>query len=263
MANNIWKSIGTTVKKKAPEIMLAAGLVGMVTTVVLAVKATPKAVQLLEEAKKERESETEEFEVKDLAPVEKVFEAVKATWKCYIPTILTGIGSMVCLIGAFSESMRRNAALAAACSLSETALKEYRAKVVETIGEKKEGAIRDAVDQEHVKQNPVSAKEVYITRAGETLCYDYWSGRYFKSDVEKIRKAANEVSRRMLDEIYISLNDFYDEIGLTPVKIGDELGWNVNRTGLVELRLGAQLAEGDIPCIVLDYVNAPVHDFMR
>ncbi len=263
MANNIWKSIGTTVKKKAPEILLAAGLIGMATTVVLAVKATPKAVTLLEEARKNREAKEKGDEVKDLTPIEKTFETIEATWKCYIPAILTFIGSSICLIGAFSESMRRNAALAAACSLSETALKEYRAKVVEAVGEKKESAIRDAVDQEHVKNNPVSSKEVYITRAGETLCYDHWSGRYFKTDVEKIRKAANEVSRRMLDEIYISLNDLYDEIGLSPVKIGDELGWNVNRTGLVEVRLGAQLAEGDIPCIVLDYVNAPVHDYMR
>lgn len=51
------------------------------------------------------------------------------------------------------------------------------------------------------------------------------SGRYFKSDIEKLKRAANDLSRRMLDEGYISLNDFYYEIALPETKLGDELAW--------------------------------------
>ena len=257
---NIWNGIAAGLKKRSPEILLITGIGGMITTVVLAVRATPKAMLLIDEAAKERaEAASEDDEVQVLTPADKI----KAAWKAYIPAALTGIGSAACLVFAHSANARRNAALAAAYTLSESALKEYQAKVIETIGEKKEREIRDAVDQDRLKANPVSSREVYITRAGDTLCYDHWSGRYFKTDVEKLRRAANEVSRRMLDEMYISLNDFYEELGLPAIRIGEELGWNVNREGLVELRLGAQLAEGDIPCIVLDYLKPPVYDFMR
>lgn len=250
--NKFWKSLGAVIHRRTPEILLGTGIAGMVTTVVLAVRATPKAIVLIDDAKESSGKD-------ELTPA----ETVKAAWKCYIPAAMTGAGSILCLICAHSTNARRNAALAAAYSLSETALKEYQAKVVETIGEKKEQSIRDAIDKDHLAANPVSTHEVYITSHGDTLCYDHWSGRYFKSDIEKIRKAANEVSRRMLDEMYVSLNDFYSELGLAETPIGDELGWNVNRDGLVEVKFGAQLAEGEIPCIVLNYVNAPTHDFTR
>lgn len=257
---NIWKGIISGLKKRSPEILLITGIGGMLTTVFLAVRATPKALQLIDEAAKEKaEAADEDDEVQVLTPADKV----KAAWKVYIPAALTGAGSIVCLIFAHSTNARRNAALAAAYTLSETALKEYQAKVVETIGEKKEGEIRDAIDQDHLKQNPVKTSEVFITKSGDTLCYDHWTGRYFKSDAEKIRRAANEVSRRMLDEIYISMNDFHEELGLPPTVIGEEFGWNVNREGLVDVRLGAQLTEDGVPCLVLDYMKRPSYDYAR
>lgn len=257
--NKLIKSLGAILHRKAPEILLGTGIAGMVTTVVLAVRATPKAMLLIEEAKAKKDTNEDVSISVDVTPI----EIIKATWKCYIPTVLIGSGSIVCLICAHSTNARRNAALAAAYSLSETALKEYQAKVVETIGEKKEQAIQDAVNKDRVTANPPVAQEVIITSHGDTLCYDHWSGRYFKSDVEKIRKAANEVSRRMLDEMYVSLNDFYSELGLSETPLGEELGWNVNREGFVEVKIGATLADGDVPCIVLDYANAPTYDYMR
>lgn len=247
------KNLKAMIHRRTPEILLGTGIAGMVTTVIFAVRATPKALILIEAAKNEKPDD------EDLT----VMETVKATWKCYIPTIMIGTSSIICLIGSYSANTRRNAALAAAYTISENALKEYQAKVIETIGEKKEQTIQDAVNKDRIEKNPPNTKEVIITSYGDTLCYDHWSGRYFKSDVEKIRKAANIVSRRMLDEMYISLNDFYSEIGLTETPIGDELGWNVNRDGLVEVKFSATLSDGDIPCIVLNYVNAPTYDFMR
>lgn len=253
------KSLGAILHRKAPEILLGTGIAGMVTTVILAVRATPEAMLLIDDAQVEKGLNEDSNELVKLTPI----DVVKATWKCYIPTVLIGSGSIICLVCAHSTNARRNAALAAAYSLSETALKEYQAKVIETIGEKKEQAIQDAVNKDRVAANPPTTQEIIITSHGDTLCYDHWSGRYFKSDVEKIRKAANKVSRRMLDEVYISLNDFYSELGLSETRLGDELGWNVNREGFVEVKIGATLADGDIPCIVLDYVNAPTYDYMR
>ena len=150
--------------------------------------------------------------------------------------------------------------MATAYTLSESALKEYQEKVVETIGEKKEQAIQDAVAKDRIEKNPVSTNEVIITEKGDTLCLDYPSGRYFKSDREKINKAVNELNRRMRDEMYISLNEFYYEIGLSGIGIGEELGWNIDQ-GYIEPSFSCQLAEDGTPCLVISYLVGPRYDF--
>lgn len=181
-------------------------------------------------------------------------------WICYIPAAVTGTVSIACLIGANSVNARRNAALATAYTLSESALKEYQEKVIETIGEKKEQAVRDALAKDKLEQNPVTNREVIITERGDTLCFDVVSGRYFKSDIEKLKKAVNELNRQMRDEMYISLNEFYYEIGLSGIGIGDDLGWNIDN-GYIEPSFSSQLSENGTPCLVIGYHVEPRYDF--
>lgn len=246
-------SLRTTIVKHSPEILTGIGIAGMITTAVLAVSATPKALELIKKKKEELNIEDEK-----LKPV----EVVKTTWKCYVPAVVTGTVSAACLIGANSVNAKRHAALATAYSLSETAMKEYRDKVIETIGEKKEQSVRDAVDKEVVEKNPVSKNEVIVTKKGETLCFDKISGRYFKSDLDKIQKAVNEINFRLFDEMYISLNEFYYELGLDGIAIGDEIGWEIGR-GKVDLYYSSQLADDGTPCLVIDYNYAPRYDFNK
>lgn len=243
------RNMRTAVKKHSPEILTGIGIAGMITTTVMAVRATPKALILIEEKK-------DELEVNELTPK----EIVQAAWACYIPAAVTGTVSIACLIGASSVNIRRRAALATAYTLSESALKEYQEKVVETIGEKKEQSIRDAVAKDKMEKNPVSNREVVILERGNTLCFDTVSGRYFKSDIEKIKKAVNELNLRMRDEMYISLNEFYYEIGLNGTSIGDELGWNIDQ-GYIDVSFSSQLADDGTPCLVIEYHIAPRYDF--
>ncbi len=245
------KGLQTSASKHSPEILTGVGITGMLTTTVLAVGATPKALGLIEEEKRARIAPE-----LDITPT----EVIKVTWKCYIPAAITCGLSMFCLVGANSVNARRNAALAAAYTLSESALKTYREKVIEVIGEKKEQAVRDSVAKDNLAQNPVHSREIIITGKGSTRCYDVLSGRYFDSDIDTIKKAVNEINKNMLDEMYISLNDFYYEIGLDSTKLGDDLGWNV-RDGLVELNFSSNLASDGTPCLVLDYTVAPKYDF--
>lgn len=242
-------SLKTAIKKHSPEILTGIGIAGMITTTVMAVRATPKALILIEERKEEIGAE--KLEAMDM---------VKTTWACYIPAAITGTLSVACLIGASSVNARRNAALATAYTLSESALKDYQGKVIEMFGEKKNEAVKDAVAKDKVEKNPVVTREVIITEKGNTLCYDAISGRYFKSDIEKIKKAECELNRQMLDDMYVSLNDFYYEIGLDSVKLGDELGWNVN-SGYIDLSFSSQLASDGTPCLVIDYSVAPRYDY--
>lgn len=248
----LFKTAGRAMSKHSPEILTGIGIAGMITTTVLAVRATPKALRQIEE-----------FEECVLLEDEKItpIDAVKVAWKPYIPAAITGVFSVACLIGASSVNARRNAALATAYKLSETAFSEYKSKVIETIGEKKEKVVRDEVAKSRVEKNPVNHGEVIITEKGNTLCYDAISGRYFKSDIDKIRKVENILNKRLLSEDYISLNDFYSELNLEYTKLGDELGWNVI-DGLIEFDFSSTLAD-DTPCIVIDYKVAPKRGYNR
>lgn len=252
---NLAKLVSNTrqfANKHSPEILTGIGIAGMITTTVLAVRATPKALQLIEEKKNEDW-------VDELSPL----EVVKTAWKPYVPAAVTGVASIACLIGASSVNAKRNAALATAYKLSETALSEYREKVIETIGEKKEKTVRDKVAEERVKKNPVSKSEVIVTNNGTTLCFDPISARYFKSSIDKIKRAENELNKQMLHDIsgYVSLNDFYDELGLDHTSVGDDLGWNVDR--LIDISFSSQLNDNGEPSVVLDYLVAPKYDFYK
>lgn len=242
--------VGKKVDRRSPEILAGIGIAGMITTVVLAVKATPKALTLIDEASNEKNAELTRMEV------------VKAAWKPYVPAIITGVMSTTCMIGSVHIGTRRIAAISTAYKLTETAFSEYKDKVVETIGEKKEKTIKEKLDKDKVDQNPVTNREVIVTEKGNTLCYDCISGRYFKSDIEKIKKAVNEINRQLTYDMYVSLNEFYDELGLPDTKLGGELGWNLE-DGLVEPSFSSQIAEDGTPCIVLDYNVAPRYNYYK
>lgn len=246
------KSAGRVLTKYSPGILTGIGITGMIGATFMAVKATPKALYLIE-AKKE------ESEVEELTPV----ETIKTCWKCYIPATLTTVLSAACLIGASTVSTKRNAALATAYSISEAALREYQEKVVEVIGEKKEKAVRDAVAKDQIERNPVTKSEVVIIDSNSnTLCYEPLSGRYFKSTIDKIKKAEIKLDRQMIQEMYVSLNDFYWEIGLDGTDLGDQMGWNLSK-GYMDLSFSSQLADDGTPCAVIVYGIPPVYDYQN
>lgn len=267
--NIIFNNVKDEVVKHAPEILTGIGIAGMITTTVLAVKATPKALILIEDEKREQnrknleEASKRNYSICTHVDTLKPLEVIKVVWKPYVPAAITGITSVACLIGASSVNARRNAALATAYQLSQAALSDYKEKVIETIGEKKDQVIKDKIAKEKIDEHPVSKSgDVIITEKGNTLCYDAISGRYFRSDVDQINKVVNELNRQMLSEMYISLNQFYSALGLSTTTLGDELGWNVD-DGMIDISISAQIAEDNTPCIVIDYLIAPKYDFSK
>lgn len=261
-----FKMVTRFAKKRSPEILTGIGIAGMITTTVLAVKATPKALELIEDEKRERNrkalAETGAYTTDaNLKPV----EVVEVAWKPYIPAVLLGTASVACLIGANSVHARRQAALYSAYKLSETALSEYKDKVLEVVGEEKEKEVREEIAKDKLEKNPVSKTEVYVTGNGKSLFYDPLSDRYFESDIETIRKAVNDLNYSMGfgSEIYVSLSQLYDEIGLNHTGISDQIGWNID-DGLIEVDLTeAKITDDGKPCIVMDWVKIPVYNFDR
>jgi hypothetical protein len=254
------KTIQVVLKKRSPEILTGIGIAGMVTTTAMAVRATPKAILILNEEECRR-SKTATSDAPSTNEIGKL-DVVKLTWKCYIPSAITGTMSIACLVFASAENAKRNAALATAYSLSESVLRDYQEKVIETIGEKKEQGIRDAIAKDKIERNPVSNQSIIITNKGDTLCYDDISGRYFKTDIDRLKKIENELNRQMLDERYISLNDFYYELGLEGIGVGNDLGWCVD-DGFIDLYFTSQLTPDDTPCLVINYRVAPRPDYYK
>ena len=245
---SVLKTAKAFVSHHSPEILTGIGIAGMITTTVLAVKATPKALE-----------EIKEYEDTVLRGNEKIkpIDAVKITWKNYIPATVTGTVSVACLIGASSVNARRNAALATAYKLSETALSEYREAVVETVGEKKEREVRDTVAKNKVEKDPVTNNTIIVTGKGDSLFYDTTCCRYFRSNVDKINKAVLDLNKRMRDEMYITLNEFYYEIGLEGADVGEDLRWCIDDE-YIEVCFSATPVDGE-PCMVMSFETPPKH----
>ena len=265
---NFFKMAQKTIAKYSPEILTGIGIAGMITTTVLAVKATPKALKKIEEEKLKVYDELDPSEVPAQAIPEDVklkpMEVVKITWKCYIPAVVTGTASIACIIGASKVNYVRNTALATAYNLSQTALAEYKEKVVETIGEKKEQTIREKIAQDKVdKVEQTKNNEVIVIGNGDVLFLEPVSMRCFTSNEEEVRRIINNLNYRMISgyEEYISLSEFYDEIGLPRTSTSDDLGWNIGRDGQIDMTFTAAKNNEGKPCLMLEYQVSPRYDY--
>lgn len=232
---------GGFINKNSSVLLTGLGVAGMFTTTVLAVKATPRALRIIEA--------DDITEKKDI---------IKAVWTCYLPSLAMGGMSMLCIISGHSVNVKRNAALASVYSLTDKSLREYQAKVIETFGENKEQKVRDDISEDRLKNNPVSKSEVIITGKGPMLCYEALSGRYFQSDVETVKQAVNRINRLLVTDTYrfVTLNDMYYELDLSNTRLGDLMGWHID-DGEIDIHFSSHLAEDQTPCLVINFDIEP------
>lgn len=243
-------------------ILTGVGVAGTVTTAYLTGRATFKAAKLIEQ---EKLIEMEALS-SDNATVTGELELplrtkVRLVWRHYIPPFVAGITTITCIIVANKLASKKIAALALSAGISERALQEYKSKVVEKLGPKKDVEIRDEIAQERVLGQPVQSGEVIIAGAGEVLCFDLTTGRYFQSTVEEIKKAVNKVNHDLNNQMYASLTSFYDEIGLPPTTYSDMVGWNANMQ--MDVQFSAVLSSDGRPCMAIDFTPAPFAEYDR
>jgi len=239
------KNLGGVVSRNSPAILTGLGCAGVLGTAILTGRATLKAQAIIEMEEEDRGDR--------IIPT---LDAIKLTWRVYIPPVLMGGTSIACIIGANSINTSRNAALAALYSLSETALREYKDKVVEEIGRNKELKIRDSIAQDRVINNPVGDRTIIITGNGDTLCYDILSDRYFKSSAEKIRQQVLELNEDLRTEMWMDLNDLYYAIGLPSNKLGQQVGFDMDK-GYIKIDYSSQLTPEGQPCLTIDTTVYP------
>lgn len=193
-------------RKHSPTILTILGTGGVVATSVLAVKATPKALILLEEAKKTKGE--------DLTPV----EVVKVAWRPYIPAIITGVSTVACIWGINILNTRSQASLMSAYALLDNTYKEYQNKVKELHGEEDELNVRNEI----IKSKYIPDVEI---QNGTELFFDGLSMRYFKSTMDNVLRAETLFMEALNIRGYACVNEYYDSLGIPRVDWGYSLGW--------------------------------------
>lgn len=237
------KTFEKLILDNSPTILTSIGVLGLISTGVFAAQGGVKSERLLSGFDYEMTFK----------------EEIEHTWQFYIPAATSGAISIAAIIGANRIGMRRAAALAAAYSLSEKAFTEYKDKVVERLGEKKEQTLRDDIAQDRVLATP--STQVIVTDSSKVLCQDGWSGRYFESSMEALKKAQNDLNFKMLHDGYASVSDFYSLVGLPITGYSEEVGWNNDKP--MELDISTVLSEDGKPCLAINFHVIPVRNYWK
>lgn len=243
-------------------ILTAMGVTGVVTTAYLTGRASFKAAEILKREEKLLKAQHPD-DVADPRMNRELSmkQKVRAVWPLYITPVSVGATTITSIVMANQVASKKIAALTVASGISERALQEYKAKVVEKIGESKEMAVRDELAQDRVNQTPLNTREIILAGTGDVLCFDQLTGRYFQSNVETIRKAENKINYEILNHMYASLSQFYDEIGLPPTPYSETVGWNTNN--LCEVKFSTVMSSDQRPCIAIDFHFLPIADYGR
>lgn len=249
-------TFGGHIRKNGPVILGGVAVTTGVTATIMGVKAGFKASYILDEYGRENGYETLE-ETIHMTDNKKLLELTAAE---AIPVAVLSLTSISAVVAAIYLQNRRNAALVSLYAITEGSFREYRNKVTEHIGSKKEQKVVDEIRDDVLAKNPVNRDLVVRTGNGGTLCYDELSGRYFESDIESIRSAVNDANESMMGGAnFLSLNELYSLLGLKGIELGRAIGWNVDN--IIKLDIGSHIASNGQPCLVVSFENTPHPDY--
>lgn len=258
---------GLYLKKYSPVALSCVASVGVIVTVVTAVKATPKAVELVKaDSRKNHDGDPYAYTKK---------EAFMSAWKCYIPTAAFGLSTIACIMGANALNSRKQAALTSAYALINQSYKEYKDKLKELYGEEAHNAIVDSIMSEKCKDISISATGGWYNSSldfGEGMepevvrtFYDSFSKRYFETTIEKVIQAEYHLNRNFMFAGTIPLNDFYEFLGLEKTDYGDAVGWSSVNGDIywIDFNHHKITLEDGMEIYIIDMVFEPTPDWME
>lgn len=144
-------------------------------------------------------------------------------------------------------------------TITKTVSDEYKAQAEKELGPEKAAEIegRIAKDQAARSFNGSSCGDmVHLTGHGTDKFYDAWSGRWFLSDINYIKRVVNDKNAQLQNDMYVSLNEFYADLDIPTTDSGREQGWNVD-FGKIDVAFEACLDENDKPYTVMSFKSAP------
>lgn len=243
--NNLLSKSQSFVKRNSATILTCVGAAGVIATTVTAVKATPKALVLLEKAKEEKGEELTKFEtVKIAAPV-------------YIPTILLGASTLACIFGANVLSTRGQASLMSAYALADSSYKDYRKKVDELYGEEAGAQIRAELAKDKYEEDPIKVED------GNRLYYDFYSKQYFEASPFEVQRAEYEVNKTLMLDDSVFLNEWYKLIGADQLEHGYDFGWSTSTNmeaywqTWIDFHHEKVVMDDGLECIIITFAQEP------
>lgn len=244
--------IGFKIKKASPEIMVAAGVVGVVTSTVMACKATTKVNDILEETRKQvddvhnvldsdvitEEEYNNDDAKKDLAII--YTQAGVKLIKLYAPSVIVGALSITGILASHKILKKRNVALTAAYATIDRSFKEYRGRVVERFGKELDRELRYNIKAQEIEEKTVdkdgneTIEKKTISVVDPNMYSDY--ARIFDNgsmgwtkdpeyNLMFLKLQQNQANDRLRAQGYLFLNDVYDMLGIPRTKAGQIVGW--------------------------------------
>lgn len=257
---------GVKFKRALPTILTVVSAVGVAATTVLAVKVTPKAIKLIEE-KKERET----------ADKLTLVETAKTVWKCYIPTAAVGVSTICCIFGSNALSKKQMAAAVSAYAMAAAAYKDryqsYARKNQELNGDEAHKKVLEALAVEKSEKKPIYAQALFentnmdFQDAGEEerLFYDYFSDRYFHATISQVLLAEYHLNRNFALGGAVSLNDFYDFLGVEKTEYGETVGWSMYDGAITWLDFNhvKTVLDDGLECYIIEMAFAPDDQYLN
>lgn len=186
--------------RNSSTILTVIGSTGVILTSILSIKATPKALKIVEEVKKEKDEEKLS-----------IVETVKVAWKPYIPAIISGATTISCIVGSNYINKKTQESLLSAYLLLDNYRKRCHMKSVDR----------------SIENRVIASKYDKNTKldASKELFFDYQSMRYFQSTFDELETVKSILNDRLINDGFVCLNDMYDILHMKHVPYGYQLGW--------------------------------------
>ena len=237
---SILKTVQTFILRNSHHILTGLALLGVGASVALSVRA---------------DRIMHEWDIDEFKQLTKE-QRIKLYARIYAPPAIAVLATGACIVGAHSISVKRESSLLLAYEGTRSMYDRYRASVQDRLGPEEKQIAEKAAS----KARP-APRETIVYGEGDCLFYDAYSGRYFKSTVNKIDRVVNELNYTLLREMCVSLNEFYAGIGLEGISLGDQLGWNEQRQ--IEVHYGAKVSEEGKAVVVVDFVVEPTEKWFK
>ena len=228
--------------QNSTQLLTGTAIAGVGATAYLAAKAGSRAGRHLEYLQSKREE-----------PLS-LEEKVRFTWRFFVPTLGSATLTVSAIVLAQRINERRAAALAGLYALSEKALLDHKDKVEELLGTEKAREVEHRVTQDKINETSGST-EVLILGTEETLIYDTWSGRYFKSSENTIMQTQNSFNNNLMSDNFMTANEFYSMLGLDYIDAGNEVGWTPDF--MVDIHIGTHKTVDGKPCLSIEHRYPP------
>lgn len=233
---------------KHERVILTCVTIGAeVVAIYEAVKNGPKFEEVTEKVKKDETTKKEA--VKELAV---------PTVKILVPFAISS-GATVLNHKKASETI---ASISNLYTITKTVSDEYKAQMEKELGPEKAAEIENRVFKDRADRTIHSMNGngygdmIHMTGHGTDRFYDAWSGRWFLSDINYIKRVVNDKNAQLQNDMYVSLNEFYADLDIPTTDSGREQGWNVD-FGKIDVGFEACLDENDKPYTVMSFKSAP------